>query len=124
VARGHSQDMGRRDYFDHDSPDGRSVTERYEAVDYRCRVPTEGGFLTGAENIFMANQYSQYMVRADGSKEGVDPLSVKVLAIQVVDGWMNSPGHRANILLPAWRNEGIGVFIDRDWEVYITQNFC
>ena len=125
VARSHSQDMGRRDYFAHDSPDGRSMTDRYEAAGYRCRVPSDGNsYLAGAENIFMANQYSQYRVFADGSEEGVDPLSVKTLATQVVDGWMNSPGHRYNILLADWRREGIGVYIDQDWEVYVTQNFC
>ncbi|MBS1128555.1 MAG: serine protease, partial [Nitrospirae bacterium] len=39
-------------------------------------------------------------------------------------GWMNSQGHRKNILTPHWLNQGIGVFISTDDTVYITQNFC
>ena len=31
---------------------------------------------------------------------------------QVVDGWMNSPGHRANILNPNLREIGVGVILD------------
>jgi hypothetical protein len=36
---------------------------------------------------------------------------VAVLTPSTVDGWMNSPGHRKNILTPAWLREGIGVSI-------------
>jgi len=41
-----------------------------------------------------------------------------------VRGWMDSPGHRKNILTPHWRNEGVGVFLSPDEKVFITQNFC
>lgn len=30
-------------------------------------------------------------------------------AAEVVTGWMNSPGHRANILNPAVRHVGVGL---------------
>lgn len=45
------------------------------------------------------------------------------LAQQIVDGWMQSPGHRENILIPYWTSEGIGVEISGN-EVYVTQEFC
>lgn len=36
---------------------------------------------------------------------------------------LNSPGHRANLLDPAADEVGIGVYVDRDGSVWITQNF-
>jgi uncharacterized protein YkwD len=45
------------------------------------------------------------------------------LAEQTVDGWMNSSGHRKNIL-SGFHSEGIGVAIASDDKVYVTQNFC
>lgn len=45
------------------------------------------------------------------------------LAEQTVNGWMNSPGHRENIL-SGFHSEGIGVAIASDEKVYFTQNFC
>jgi uncharacterized protein YkwD len=46
------------------------------------------------------------------------------IAESTVHGWMNSQGHRKNILTPRWKSEGIGVAISPDDKVYITQNFC
>ncbi len=46
------------------------------------------------------------------------------LAELVVDGWMDSSGHRENILKDSYDLEGIGVAIDSTEQVYITQNFC
>lgn len=42
----------------------------------------------------------------------------------MVDSWMNSPGHRANILNPDYDRAGIGVAVDAEEAVYATQNFC
>lgn len=49
------------------------------------------------------------------------------LAEIIVTQWMESTGHRENILRPEWNSEGIGVAIDDtedDTVVYVTQNFC
>ena len=46
------------------------------------------------------------------------------IAIVAVEGWMNSQGHRENILDPSYDRAGIGVAIAEDDRVYITQNFC
>lgn len=45
------------------------------------------------------------------------------IAEKTVNGWMNSQGHRANIL-SGFHSEGIGVAIASDDKVYITENFC
>lgn len=111
VARYHSRDMVESDYFAHDSPDGETMGDRYNRFDYTCRVPTDGNrYLTGAENIYLYR--------------GPPSVTEAELADEVVTGWMNSPGHRRNILTPEFRSEAIGVSIgDRGW-VYVTQNFC
>jgi uncharacterized protein YkwD len=42
----------------------------------------------------------------------------------VVPGWMNSPGHRANILQPQHTHIGIGYAISRTGRTYFAQNFA
>jgi Uncharacterized protein with SCP/PR1 domains len=43
---------------------------------------------------------------------------------QAIDGWMNSPGHRANLLDPNSREVGLGYYLrDRDGRGYVTQDF-
>ena len=44
------------------------------------------------------------------------------LAKKLVDGWMKSPGHKANILHPSFAYIGVGV-TERGVYVYATQNF-
>lgn len=44
-------------------------------------------------------------------------------ASAVVDGWMNSPGHRANILNCRSKAVGVGVAHDADGTPYYTQDF-
>jgi uncharacterized protein YkwD len=49
------------------------------------------------------------------------------IARGLVSQWMNSTGHRENILRPFWESEGIGVAIEDvngKTRVYATQNFC
>lgn len=101
VARTHSRDMDRRGFFDHETPDGRSVSDRYRQTGYDPRP--------SGENI--AKQYPTH-----GSDAGD-------VAESVVESWMNSPGHRENIVEPSWTNQGIGAFRADDGALYVTQNF-
>ncbi|MFH8407095.1 sigma-70 family RNA polymerase sigma factor [Streptomyces sp. NPDC018019] len=78
AARRHSQDMDARHYFDHTSPDGTDPGDRIQAAGYR--------WSTYGENI------------ARGQRS----------AAEVMKSWMNSPGHRANILNCDFREIGIG----------------
>ncbi|WP_331741153.1 CAP domain-containing protein [Kitasatospora sp. NBC_00039] len=79
AAQGHSEDMAARNYFDHASPEGYHADHRIEATGYR--------WSSWGENI------------ARGQK---DPAAV-------MDAWMNSPGHRANILNCSFKEIGVGV---------------
>ncbi|MGE7437939.1 sigma-70 family RNA polymerase sigma factor [Kitasatospora sp. NPDC001175] len=79
AAQGHSDDMSARNFFDHTNPDGEGPQPRIEAAGYR--------WSTWGENI------------ARGQSTPAD----------VMDTWMHSPGHRANILNCAFTELGVGV---------------
>jgi uncharacterized protein YkwD len=120
VARGHSEDMSDREYFAHVSPEGEDFADRYAAAGYDCRVPVSEGYATGGENV--AKTY--FMAPLEDGERHRDAADV---ARGIVDGWMDSPDHRENILRSCWRCEGIGVSAtDEDGRlaVYATQNFC
>lgn len=86
AARAHARDMVRRDYFAHTAPGGVSFVDRIMRQDY---VRPRQGWALG-ENL------------AWGSYRLATPQ-------EIVRSWMRSPGHRANILSPRFREIGIGV---------------
>ncbi|HUN78959.1 MAG TPA: CAP domain-containing protein [Solirubrobacteraceae bacterium] len=87
AAQGHSEEMVAQDYFAHVAPDGSTPTDRMRAAGYipNSRVGYEVG-----ENI------------AWGTLWLATPQAI-------VNAWMASPGHRANILDAGYRDTGIGV---------------
>jgi uncharacterized protein YkwD len=91
AARRHSQDMATRNYFSHDSLDGRSPWDRAKAAGYSQPI---------GENI------------AKGQRT---PASV-------MDAWMNSAGHRRNILNCDARAIGVGLAFDGNTPIW-TQLF-
>jgi uncharacterized protein YkwD len=122
VARGHSRDMATRSYFSHDTPEGNDFTYRYGQQGYSCQVRTGNTIHLGAENIALNHLYRS--VTTVNGTPFYDWNSADELAASTVQGWMNSPGHRKNILTPYWLNEGIGVHVSPADTVLITQNFC
>jgi uncharacterized protein YkwD len=51
-------------------------------------------------------------------------LSLQEVCEWAVSGWMDSSGHRANILEPCYTETGVGVSFSHDWDyLYITQIF-
>lgn len=121
IARGHSKDMARKDYFSHISPEGEDFLSRYKKKGFLCKVHVGQRIYKGAENIFLENLYSS-VTYTDGRMH-YDWSSLEEIARSIVKGWMESDGHRRNILQPPFRSQGIGVVI-KDGKVYITQNFC
>ncbi len=122
IAREHSRDMAERKYFSHDSPEGHDFSYRYRQGGYSCAVKGQGVIYTGGENILQNNLYNS--VTTVNGVAYYDWNSEEEIAETTVQGWMNSPGHRKNILTPQWEREGIGIFVAPDDKVYITQNFC
>jgi uncharacterized protein YkwD len=74
-----------------------------------------------AENIFQGWTYNS--VTYVGAVSIYDWIDDDTIAQQAVDGWMDSPGHRENIL-SGYHSEGIGIAITPEGKVYVTQNFC
>jgi uncharacterized protein YkwD len=114
IARAHSEDMARRHFFSHRNPDGLDPSGRTKRAGDGCR--------SLGENLFQTNLYNR--VRISGNQRFYDWNSAEQMAAQSARGWMNSPGHRENILRPDYRRTGIGVAIAPDDKVYVTQLFC
>ena len=108
IARGHSEDMVERRFFSHYNLEGLDQTARGEMAGYRCLKATHHGM---AENIFQHNEMGRYDTSEDAARD-------------TVSWWMDSPGHRANIMDPAYDRIGVGVAMDDRGTVYATQNFC
>jgi uncharacterized protein YkwD len=124
IARGHSQDMASREYFAHETPEGFTPSDRAEQVGYVCQKIVGLQMYSGlAENIFQGYLFNSYYTLND-EITSYDWSSEEEIAKITVDGWMNSPGHRENILTDVFDREGIGVEISSDNKVYVTQNFC
>lgn len=93
VARVKSKDMRDQDYFDHTSPTYGSPFQMMK--DFGLSYTSAG------ENI----------------AAGQDT------AVQVMEAWMNSRGHRQNILNPSFAEIGIGYVEGGDYGSYFTQMF-
>ncbi|PBC80427.1 MULTISPECIES: CAP domain-containing protein [unclassified Streptomyces] len=93
AAQAHSDDMAARNYYEHNTPEG---------VDPGTRM-TKAGFAwsSWAENIF---------------KSPKDPATA-------MKGWMESPGHRDNLLNCSYKSTGVGVNLSANGPWW-TQDFA
>ena len=125
IARGHSADMADRNYFSHDTPEGYSPNYRAQDSGYDCRKDYGTYYTQGiAENIFQNWLFDSY-TKFGNIRTVYDWSTEAEIAVSSVDGWMDSTGHRENILKPEYDKIGVGVAIsDDDGAVYLTQNFC
>lgn len=122
IATGHSRDMAARNYFAHAGPAGHDFAYRYRQARFDCAVRAGKVVWTGAENIALTRLYNSFQrVNNVTTYDWNTPADI---ARQTVAGWMQSPGHRANILTAHWRQQGIGVVIAPENRILITQNFC
>jgi uncharacterized protein YkwD len=94
VAREHSVDMATRHYFAHETPEGLTPPDRL------ARGGIEGITLAG-ENVGLTS-------RGDPNRE-------------ILDGWLASPEHRRNLLMPAFNATGIGIARAADGTLFYTQ---
>lgn len=123
IARGHSEDMAKRNYFGHQSPEGLSPTDRGKIAGYPLRKKLGRGYTEGlAENVFKGTLYRS-MTRMLGLTR-YHWMTESELANKIVAGWMKSPGHRKNILTATYDKEGIGAGVSKaGYELYVTQVF-
>lgn len=127
LARLHSADMASRGYFAHTGPDGRDVNARAQKLNLTCE--REEGRLTYrgfGENLYMSHRYAGYETRTTpaGTTVRYDWLSPEALVERAVQGWLDSPGHRQNMLGVQYRTHALGVALSRDAQVYFTSVFC
>jgi uncharacterized protein YkwD len=88
AALAHSRDMVRGGFFEHTAPDGMTMVDRILRTRYAG--PNDGWAF--GENLAW----------------GTGTLST---ARGAVDAWMDSPGHRANILKRGYRELGVGIVL-------------
>ena len=94
AAQNHTNDMISKRYFSHTSPSGSTMVMRVQAVGYTYSAIGEN-------------------IAAGGST-----------ASATMTQWMNSPGHKANILSPKFRELGVGYGPSSDqYRHYWTQVF-
>jgi uncharacterized YkwD family protein len=93
VARLKSQDMVNKSYFSHTSPTYGSPFQMMEKFGLR--------FSAAGENIAYGQRTAQ----------------------EVMNSWMNSAGHRANILSATYTHIGVGVAKASNGTLYWTQEF-
>jgi len=103
IARYKSNNMLQYNYFEHNTPSLNNAGPMDLATKY-FKYNTNGY----GENIFYSMGYPEATTTAK----------------YLVDQWMNSPGHRANILNPNWTKMSAGVvFSSQGNYVYATQHF-
>ncbi|OPZ89749.1 MAG: SpoIVD-associated factor A [Firmicutes bacterium ADurb.Bin419] len=93
VARYKSQDMIDKGYFSHTSPTYGSPFRMMESFGIR--------YSAAGENIAMGQR----------------------TPAEVMNAWMNSPGHRNNIMSPSFTQIGVGLAKDKNGRMYWTQMF-
>jgi uncharacterized protein YkwD len=88
AATGHSREMVAEGYFEHTAPGGVTMVDRILR--------------------------SGYVGRADGWSLGENlawGTGALATARGAMDAWMDSPGHRANVLRRAYRELGVGIVL-------------
>jgi uncharacterized protein YkwD len=94
AARMQSKDLAVRAFFDHVNPDGEGPDDRITQAGYT--------WSTCGENI----------------------AAGQTTPLEVVDAWMNSPGHCSNIMHVEFKELGVGYFyMSGSYFHYWTQNF-
>ncbi|MBD3263397.1 hypothetical protein GF374_03390 [Candidatus Woesearchaeota archaeon] len=117
IAREHSLDMANNNFFSHDNLRGEDPTARAIRNGYNVHKELGGGWYSEgiAENIGK-------MPTGSITGGGYVANNADSIAKAHVDSWMDSPGHRANILEKDYTRLGVGIAFDGTYYVG-TQNF-
>jgi len=116
AAESHSEWMAENDNLTHVTPDGQTHTDRLSDHGIGCTYSSEN----------VAMNYIGVTVYTDNQTEYY--TNETAVAQGIVNQWMNSKGHRENILDSTFSAVGTGVGVtentDEDIVIYATQNFC
>ncbi|MCW5958751.1 MAG: CAP domain-containing protein [Pyrinomonadaceae bacterium] len=97
LARSYSAKMANENFFGHRDSKGKSLLDRINDF----KISNWSGI---GENLYSCEGYD-------------DPTQ------PAVNGWMNSSGHRSNMLKSSWKYTGIGVARSSTGKIYVTQVF-
>lgn len=98
AGRLHAQEMVEHNYFSHWNRDGLGPDHRFA--------------LAGGSHAVMENLHAFSYTFENGQGAPVEDWGSVIISAQT--GLMESPGHRANILMPAHTHVGVGMAYDRD----------
>ncbi len=98
AARHHAQEMVSLNYFSHSSPTPRNAT--------------------------LSQRVAQAGSAAIGVGENLALVGPQEVAQRSVQGWMESPGHRENLLRPDYTHVGFGTARDASGRVFVAQVFA
>lgn len=94
AAEGHARDMVRKKFFDHRGSNGSQPKDRVLRAGYQPKL--------SGENIALGPESAE----------------------EVVAGWLDSPGHCANIMEPRFEEIGVGLAIGKKrGQIYWVQTF-
>lgn len=96
IARAYSRRMAEEGFFSHTDPDGNTVRDRARKAGVSWQMI--------GENLGYERGY-------------ISPVAT------VVTSWMESTGHRHNVLEPEFEQAAIGAWISTDGTVYFTEIF-
>lgn len=133
MARAHSEDMVENSFFAHISPSAGKETLKQRLKTARV------SYRRAAENLAQMNVFAfddrRFIILDEAdckfeyadSRRPVSQHSYATLALVTVASWMNSKGHRRNIMDPKLGKTATAMIVDRDakycGDVLLTQTF-
>ncbi|MEP0546469.1 MAG: CAP domain-containing protein [Rhodothermales bacterium] len=116
LGRAHSDAMQRRGFFAHADPEGRRAADRARRASYPFRAL--------GENLYRGRLYDTVTRSRIGDRTTTSTLwhTPDALAALVVQMWMESPGHRDNMLSTSFDYGGVGIAVGAGDEVFVTLN--
>ncbi len=94
----YAKDLATRNFFAHNSPEGSTPVSRARDAGYPAY---------GWGNLYVGENLARGFPTAEGAMQG----------------WMNSEGHRNNLLNPKYRETGVGVAVASSGAIVIAQEF-
>ena len=95
AARAHAKEMADLNYFSHQSPNSLNAS------------PADRLANAGSSLVFVG--------------ENIAKMPGTEIAVATTEGWMNSPGHRKNLLEPMYSHVGFGTAKDSQGFTYVVQ---
>lgn len=112
IARDYCWEMIQNEFFGHTNPNGKNLTDRYQAAGYQCAVQGGGSNRGGGECIARVS-YDE-------------PPTVAEIAVDVVSR-LRQDTQAGGMLADYWNVHGIGAVVDptaSNTRIYVVQYFC